>query len=140
VTRVPTQGAIAQCVTTALDSETRGTAAKARATSTSKYRRTFTEVWSYDADFDVVPDQAHARGLVAVDAAKPWTQFAIAQMGVGLGALESRVSRTERLVSWHIVLEQKRWCEMQLAMVATRVRVCGEYEGRPSRICATATA
>lgn len=62
---------------------------------------------SYDINLDLLPDETHASGLVAVDATQPRAEIAVPKVGVGLRAFLGRVHRAQRLIARNIVVEQE---------------------------------
>jgi hypothetical protein len=76
-------------------------------------RLTFSKVRSNNANLDIVAYQAHAGGLVPVDAALPRAEIAVAEVGICLGAFLGTLYRCQGLVPRDVsVVEQKRRGQM----------------------------
>lgn len=70
----------------------------------------------YDIDLGRVANEAHARGLVAIDAALSGAQVAVAEVGIGQRALLGRVSRGQPKMPWRVVVEQERRGEVKASL------------------------
>ncbi len=71
------------------------------------------EVGGDDVDLGLLADEAHARGLVAVDAAETGAQVAVAQVGVGPGPLPGGIGGAEGHVAGGVVVEEERGCQVE---------------------------
>lgn len=70
----------------------------------------------YDIDLGRIANEAHASGLVAIDAALSGAQIAVAEVGVGQRPLLGRISRGQPKIPWRVVVEQKRRGEMKASL------------------------
>lgn len=87
-----------------------------REMANAKQRLTLAKVRSNDIDLGLIPDEAHAGRLVAIDTAQPRAEIAVAKMAVGLGSLLSCVSRRECLMARDVIVEQEWWRQMEVAL------------------------
>ena len=74
------------------------------------------KVGGYDIDLGCLgADEADAGSFPAVDAAASRAEVAIAQVGIGLRPLLGDFDRGEEMIAGDVVIEEERWCEMEMS-------------------------
>ena len=76
------------------------------ATITALYTRLFTEVWRDGIYHNVCSDQARSTTFESVDAAEPWAEVTVFEMGIGFAALLGLLLSSEQLISWDVRVEE----------------------------------
>ncbi len=79
------------------------------------------------------PDEAVARGVVAIHIAETGTQIPLAKMGVRSGSLLGGVGGGNQLVSRNIVLEEEGWSQVKASTTGGLQRSEGRGSARPCR-------